>query len=410
MRGHFPWATWPWTLGLVLLASIMTRDGAAQGQDLDTTATRAWQVSAAYTGEYLRNARGGLETGGAYLDNLDLQLAIDGERAFGVPGLSAFVYGLYNNGGSISGRYVGDIHAVSNIEAVRALRLYEAWVDWQPSRRRELSLRLGLYDVNSEFDSSEVSGLFINGTHGMGIDFSQAGLNGPSIFPFTSLALRLQARWREGWSARFAVLDGVPQDPQHPAATRIRLGGADGALYAAEVAHEGSGRRVVLGHWHFTTDFDDLALVDASGQPLRHSGSHGSYAFVEGDLWRPADTGRRLQGVLRLGVASADVNPVQRSLRVGLVLDEPFVDGVADQLGVALAVARYGEPYLLGSAGAGARRLRSETNVELTYRVAPTGWLTLQPNLQWVINPAGEPGIADAWVLGLRFEVRGASH
>ena len=324
MPGLAPRAAWPWVSSLVALAMSVRPVSAAQGPDLDSAATHAWQASVTYSGEYLHNARGGRETGGAYLDNLDLQLAVDGERAFGVPGLRAFLYGLYNNGGSISGRYVGDIHAVSNIESVRALRLYEAWVDWQPNLRRELSLRLGLYDVNSEFDASEVSGLFINGTHGMGIDFSQAGLNGPSIFPFTSLALRLQGRWSRGWSARVAVLDGVPQDPEHPAATRVRLGGTDGVLYAAEVGHEGDGRRVVLGHWHFTTDFDDLALVDASGQPLRRSGSHGSYAFVEGDLWRPADSGRRLQGVLRFGVASPDVNPVQRSLRLGLVLHEPF--------------------------------------------------------------------------------------
>ena len=393
-------------LGAMALPCIaMAGDVAA-----DDAPSRAWQGSATYTGEYLRNARGGLAVGGDYLDNLDLQLAVDGERAFGVPGLSAFVYGLYDNGGSISGRYVGDIHAVSNIEAVRAWRLYEAWVDWRPSRRRDLSLRFGLYDVNSEFDASSVSGLFINGTHGMGIDFSQAGLNGPSIFPFTSLGLRLQAHWKAGWSARFAVLDGVPQDPDRPAATRIRLGGADGALLAAEVAQESAGRRAVLGHWRFTTDFDDLGRVDAVGQPLRRSGSHGSYAFVEGDLWRASAGARRLQGVLRVGIASADVNPVQRSARLGLVLDEPFAGGLADQVGVAFAVARYGSPYLLGSAEAGSPRLRSESNIELTYRIAPSDWLTLQPNVQWVINPGGEPGIADAWVLGLRFEVRGASH
>ena len=97
-------------------------------------------------------------------------------------------------------------------------------------------------------------------------------------------------------------------------------------------------------------------------------------------------------------------------MRLGLVLDEPVAGGLADQLGVAVAVARYGAPYLLASADAGSPRLRSESNVELTYRIAPTAWLTLQPNVQWVINPAGDPAIADAWVIGLRFEVRGASH
>src|SRR3546814_3118125 len=59
----------------------------------------------------------------------------------------------YNNGRSISD-LAGDVQAVSNIETgVRALRLYEAWIDQKIGDAA--SIKLGLYDLNSEFKSEE---------------------------------------------------------------------------------------------------------------------------------------------------------------------------------------------------------------------------------------------------------------
>jgi len=385
----------------------VTSHGAPLAREADG---QAWRFGALYTGEYLHNLRGGLERGGAYIDNLDLTLQIDGERAFGVPGLTAMVYGLYNNGGSISGRYVGDAHAISNIETTQALRLFELWLDWQFGAGRGRSLRVGLYDLNSEFDASDVASLFMNSAQGIGVDFSQAGLNGPSIFPVTSLAARLEWPLADGWRLRGAVLDGVPGDPRHPKATAVKLGNGDGALYVAEIERSAASLRFVIGHWRFTTTFDDLLQVDADGVPLQRDGSHGTYAFVEGELWRSAAGARRLTGVARVGVASPDVNPVHHTLRLGLVLHSPFADGGEDQLGLALATLRNGDPYRRSAYAGGMPLLRSETNVELTWRLAVNDWLTVQPNLQWVDNPGSDATVGNAWVLGLRFELGGASH
>ena len=397
-------------LALWLAAAMMAPVASAVSPESAADDRPAWRFGALYTGEYLHNVRGGLERGGAYLDNLDLTLEMDGEKAFGVPGLTAMLYGLYNNGGSISGRYVGDTHAISNIEAPRAVRLYELWVDWKFGAINGRSLRLGLYDLNSEFDASEVASLFLNGTHGIGIDFSQAGRNGPSIFPVTSLAARLQWPLVDGWLLRGAVLDGVPGDPARPEATVVKLANGDGELYVAELERSSESLRFVIGHWRFTTQLEDLLQVDSSGDSLRRDDSHGSYAFVEGELWRAAAGGRRLRGVARIGVASPQVNPVPRSLRLGLVLDSPLVESGGDQLGLAVATHRNGDPFLRGATANGTTLRRGETNVEFTWRLPVNDWLTLQPNLQWVVDPGSDPALGDAWVIGLRFEVGGVSH
>jgi porin len=227
---------------LVLLAGVgeaRTEEGLRPALTLD----------AVYTGEVFGNAHGGLRRTTRYLDNLDLQITLDAEAAFGWKGATFFAYGLYNNGRPFSEDVLGDAQVASNIETgVRAVRLYEAWWDQTIG---DTSLRLGLYDLNSEFDAGDLRSLFINSTHGIAQDYSQSGLNGPSIFPSTSLSLRLDHHFTPEWYVRAAVLDGVPNDPDHPKRTTIRLGN-DGALLAAEAGYHDGPKQIYLGIWRYT--------------------------------------------------------------------------------------------------------------------------------------------------------------
>src|SRR3546814_3364842 len=62
-------------------------------------------------------------------------------------------------------------------------------------------------DWSSGVGSSDLAaGLFIGSPHGIGTDFAQSGQNGPSIFPSTSLAARVQWAPAEGWAARAAEI------------------------------------------------------------------------------------------------------------------------------------------------------------------------------------------------------------
>jgi carbohydrate-selective porin OprB len=50
----------------------------------------------------------------------------------------------------------------------------------------QFSVLAGLYELNSEFYRLQSAGLFLNSSFGIGPEFSQSGLEGPSIFPSTS--------------------------------------------------------------------------------------------------------------------------------------------------------------------------------------------------------------------------------
>ncbi|MBJ7438070.1 MAG: carbohydrate porin [Sphingopyxis sp.] len=342
-----------------------------------------------YTGEVIGNAAGGLRRGTRYLDNLDIVLEANMEELVGWEGAHVHVYGLYNNGKSISD-LVGDTQAVSNIETgTSALRLYEAWIDQKISD--QLSLRVGLYDLNSEFDALDAAGLFVSSPNGIGTDFAQSGQNGPSIFPSTSLAARLAVTPAEGWTVRAAVLDGVPGDPAHPSRTTIKLGHGDGALLVGEVQAPLGGGKLLLGHWRYTADFDRNDGQGADG------GNAGTYVRAELPLLEKS--GARIDGFLRLGTASGRFNMFDRFAGGGIKFSGWLPGRDEDEFGIALSAAFTSDSW---RAATGARS--SEIAVEMTYRALIASWLAVQPNVHYVRNPSAERGIADALVIGLRAE------
>lgn len=345
----------------------------------------------AYTGEVLAGEGHG---GTDYVDNLDLTLTWQRGDT------QVFVYGLYNNARDFSGPRYPRGWIASNIETgVRAVRLYEAWID-QSLAGGKLSLRAGLYDLNSEFDALEASSLFINPAHGIGTDFSQSGRSGPSIFPVTSLALRLQAQLGEHTTLRLAVLDGVPGDPAHPKRTAIKLGRGDGALLAGELERRVGNWRLIGGYWRYTAPHEDLLASASSGAPVLRRGAQGAYLRGEG-LLAGSREGRGLDAFFRLGWADPRFHEVERFASAGLRWRGPFAGRPADDAGIALATSGSGRRARQALALGGEAIARSDWAFEVTYALALTEWLTVQPDLQYFIDPAFEQG-RNAWMGGVR--------
>jgi len=207
-------------LRLLLVPAVLLSSLALTPVGIADTVADGVDVALLYTGDVWRNQRGGRQSGNAYLDNVDLTVALDAEKVWGWTGASFFGYALYNNGATFSASHVGDAQVVTNIETVRAARLFELWYE-QQFNAWALTSRVGLYDLNSEFYATPSSALFLHAGHGIGTDFSQSGETGPSIFPLTSLALRLQQNLTSTLSWRAAILDAVPGDPDHPARTVV---------------------------------------------------------------------------------------------------------------------------------------------------------------------------------------------
>ena len=362
-----------------------------------TAAASGLAVDMAYSNDVWWLADGGIDRGVTYLDNLDVSLTADMDAIADLPGLTVFAYALYNNGKSFSGNRVGDAQVISNIETgVKALRLYEAWAE-QSFAQGRASVRAGLYDLNAEFDALETAGLFLNAAHGIGTDIAQTGENGPSIFPVTALAVRGQAELGSALTVRAAVLDGVPGNPAAPARTAIRFSDGEGLLLIGEADVKAGPARLLAGYWRYTARFE---RSDDGG---RARGNDGAYLRGEMPLWNAG--GRTLSGFFRLGLADGRFNAFDRFASAGLVLAGLSGEAADDALGLALATAFAADASRTAAQAAGAPIDSSETAIELTYHRSVTDWLTVQPSVQYIINPGLDRGLGNALAVGVQTSV-----
>lgn len=355
----------------------------------------SWSLSLGYTSDFWRNLDGGLESGARSIGMAEFVVDWTGEG-----GLRGRAHFIDNDGRSFS-EIVGDTHVVSNIEANRASRVLEAWMEYAPNVD-DRSLKFGLYDLNSEFDVSEVGGALINSTFGIGVDVAQSGIAGPSIFPYTGLAMRGRWRFDDNWLLQGVVIDGVPYEVESSRKfASLKLDSDEGALWVAEVEHRSERWRAVIGHWRYTAAFEELDGIDTA-QSRPSGGNSGTYGFVEGPVWQAGD--RRLMAMLRLGAAEPRFNVIGSTIQAGLVLERPWLGRDGEHLALGVAYARN---------GGAARRLatvvdnglsRSETVIELTYRLPVHERLVFQPDLQYIVNPGSDPGVSSALALGLRIE------
>ncbi len=400
-----------------------------RGEDGPHTAAEACVDSAgftletSYTFEAMRVQEGGVRRANNFLGSLDLQCRVDLERLFGLPNTRSFLYAVGTHGDKPS-ESTGDFQGVSNIEAPEAFRLLEGWIErvWKSGRASAL---IGLYDVNSEFDFIPAARLFLHSSHGIGGELGTSGRSGPSTFPVTSLVGRLELRSRDQKSyLRAVVADGVPGDPRSPRRTSIRFDDGDGVLVLSElgrwssslrdlqgsalaVGHHGPGFRerhfgkVALGVWTYTGDFDDFSRVDVNGDPEQRSGGIGIYALVEQRLfYEPQDPNQGLSAFVRVGSADSQVQSIDRYVGAGFVYEGLF-QGSEDELGLAVAAARFGSEFR-EAASTTAEWEDWEVAIELTWRARLTSQLWIQPDLQYIVHPGGDPEVENALVLGLR--------
>lgn len=350
--------------------STLTGDWGGVRSDLEDNGVT---FEAVYTGEIARNFDPGLVSNKKetiYLDNLDMTLNIDTEKAGMWSGGTFFVYGLSNSGRDPSGSVIGDLQTASNIEAPNTIVVYEAWYEQRFSD--SLSLLVGFHDLNSEFYVSEYSSLFLNSSPGIGAEISA---NVPvSIFARTGLAVRLHVDPTENWYIQTAVYDGDP-------ATRT-LKASEGKMYITETGLSSETGTYKLGYWKHTAD------INFNGKNF--SSDYGYYGIVDQELLH-LDGDSSIGAFIRWGAVPSDRNAITSHVDFGLHMHGLVSSRAEDDIGVA---------FIRASTAAG-----NETVYEFTYRAVLTPWLAAQPSLQWIQNPGAVAANHTVKVALLRFEV-----
>ena len=358
-----------------------------------------WSFTGLGNLDLLGNLAGGATQAVKGLGKFALAAAYDGSQD-GHDGLSGLVSAQYVRGGLLSAHAIGDVQVADNIEAVGALRLYEAWVsrDYDGAR----GWKAGLIDLNVDFDTQETGALFLNSADGIGPELGHSGLNGPSIFPTTALGVTGFVRAGEGLTVRAGVFDGTAGSPYHPGAFAIRLSGKDGVLAITQVEQRfDTGLRLEAGGWMYSARFDALDRFDANGDPRRYQRSRGAYALAEAPLLTAGKNGDRgLAGWVRIGIADPIVQTISGYLGGGVVYTGLLPHRAQDQAGLAInhAIVEV-SPLASGRSS----QKSAETAFELSYRYIANDWLAVQPDTQIIVHPAGT--LLTAFVAGVRFSV-----
>lgn len=410
--------------GLMCLCLGVLGCHAAAGDADPDPAGASVTPSLVYDGDVAKVLRGGERTGSVYSGLLHLRLQTKAASSSAWAGTSALVDVRTIHGSGPSTR-VGDAQGVSNIAGPSGTDIEELWVQHNFAGA-DTSVLAGIYDLNTEFYRLQAAGLFLNSSFGIGPEFSQSGVEGPSIFPRTATGVRVAFKPAPGVVLRAALLDGVPV--VRPDGSRGAFRPGDGELAVAEAAflsrpteaadapvspRDRIGRfsalppyqdKLALGAWHYTGTYPDVGPAGTFGA-LQH-GSSGAYAVGEWRLLgRGADAGPTLAAFTQLGAASPGTNRFQSYVGMGLVATGWVPGRPSDQLGVAVASARNGSPYLQSQWAQGQPSTTAETTFELSYLTQIAKGFTIQPDLQYVTHPNSNPALRNAWVAQLRFEL-----
>lgn len=353
-------------------------------------------TSVTYSADIFSNLNGGLETGTRFMDKVDVKLGFEAK------GISFYFYGLGNQGKSIS-EIVGDKQVVSNIDTKNSWRLYEAWAE-KIIPTINSSILVGLYDLNSEFDKTNTGSLFLNSSHGIGPDFSSSGITGPSIFPLTSLSARLKVHLFSAVSFKFAVLDGVPSDPDNTIGTSLLIREKEGALLVSELIfskfngqsqsrfkrglNTTSPYRLVFGGWKYSKEREGWLGTSES--------DHGVYSIFELSL------GNGLSFYGRTGLTNRDINRYNGYFGGGITYSGLIKKRENDQIGIGFANAFNSDDFVRIEKQRGNNFSNDELNIEFTYLFVVSNQVSFQFDSQYIRHPNQAPGIDNTLVIGLR--------
>jgi len=390
--------------------------------------------------EVWADVSGGGRQGLSYNGLTIAKLNVDLDAVMGWTGAQAFASGFDIHGHGPSRSFLGNQQLVSNIEAAPSIKLYDLWLD-QSLFDKKLSIRAGQEGANDEMMVTAYGGLFLNSSFGFpGMPASVLPSGGPN-YPLASPFARALFSATDKITLVGAAYtdDPAPPGPGNPQirdrnGTAFRLN--DHTIGFAELwysptpdAPAGLPTTYKIGAWYATGPFSDqrfdntgglLASPASSGVPLNHTGDWAVYGIVDQMVWRNPDTKDKGIGVfLQVMGGPRDRNLVNWFVEGGMNWLAPFKQRPDDTFGVAFSylgispAARGFSDDLVTFGRAASNYASTETVLEATYQATITNWLTVQPDLQYVIHPnAGIPNnfgpgpLSNALVLGMRVTIR----
>ncbi len=362
-----------------------------------------------FGGEYLAEYSGVLDGGVNRDDSFRNLLTIDAEvdlgLAAGLSGGTVFIQYLSVNPERGGSQDSGDIQVYSNIENDRHLDvIYEFWYS-QALLDGSLLIKAGKVDANSDFAFVDVAGEFAN---------SSAGFS-PTIFTFPSYpdpATSVSVFWNAIDTDAVTLVAGYGLFDGAAAADGVRTGSrgpstffsddksddyfhiAQGEFFWGHL-HDAADQwlsdgRLSIGAWLHTGTFDTFDGGRES-DPFGFFITLEQRLFVRGDV----EDDRGVYVFAQYGWADEEVSEFGQHIAGGVVTHGTFRTRESDSAGLYLSFVDLSDE-------SGAEFARDEFVIDGYYRLELAPGLFVQPELQYIVDPSGDPDIDDALVAGIR--------
>lgn len=388
-----------------------------------------------YIGEGLSNRTGGIERGTIYDGRLELYVDVDLEKSIGWQGLAFHAHGYQIHGEGITVTKVGNLNALSGIEATATTRLLDIWLQ-QKLFDDKVSVRIGQMAVDTEFMLADTAGQFFSASFGWPTITASNLPNGGSAYPLSAPAVRFEFAPTDALAFRVGVFNDDPAgpcdgDPQvcNPHGLDFRL--KDKPYIVGEIEFKYSQGKhasglpgtLKLGGWTDLADFNDqrlddggLSLADpASSDVARtHGGNQAFYAIIDQQVYSGAQGPEAVSVFARFMTAPSDRNYIDLCIDSGVKFSGFIAGRPNDTFGMAAAYAGVSERARdldrdAAALGSPAPIRNDEILLEANYiaEIVP-GW-TFQPDFQYVWRPGGNVAdatgtrpLGDAAVIGAR--------
>ena len=376
------------------------------------------------TSETLGNVTGGIHRGFIYEGATIMALSMDTDKAFGWRGGTFYASAVQLHGRGLSENNLDNINTVSGIEADRTTRLWELWYQ-QSFAGGKANVKVGQIGIDQEFMVSQGASLYVNAMMGWpALPASDLYAGGPA-FPLSSPAVRLMVQPDSSFTVLAGVFDDNPpggsfnNDSQlrEAEASGTRFNMTTGALCITEIQYavnqsspEGGGKSTwlpgtyKLGAWYDSGKFPDqrftasgLSIADPEGDGIARMvfNNYSIYGVADQAVWQEKGGPRTVAVFGRLMGAPGNQNLINWNLNAGVNVTALLPGRSNDVCGIG-----FGWAHVSGAAAGLDRAISfysgapypvrgAESFIELTYQCQVTPWWTIQPDLQYIMNPGG---------------------
>lgn len=297
--------------------------------------------------------------------------------------------GNVTHGGNFSQEKIGDYQVASNIEAGDHIYIHELFYQ---QNIYNFTIKLGVQDLNVDFLVSENSSLFLNSSFGVPSVIAH-GIPAP-IYPLTAMGAVAQIHFNDAISFKTSVYDGLPISfENNPYNTNWHINDKHGFQFFNEIDFRtqfigNKNTTIKLGFYHHT------GINDQSSEYYEaYSKKNGYYLIFDHDIWQSEQKKISLFGQATYSPSKKETDN-NLYLGFGAVLSNVLNIVNDDKFGIALAYTKFNT-----------EQFKYELAIETFYRFKVFRSLDFQPDLQYIINPAGniENKINNALVGFIRF-------